>query len=182
LHQVLRTLDGSPDVDPDPASLELRLRRWLREEYNQHPHEGLCDGETPWQRWSRDERAARFPESSEKLEDAFILSLERTVSSDNVIPYEGTSFEMPRGYADQRVTLWRHLLQQDRLVFVHDGQAITLKPVDLAFNAVSGRARRPAPSDTDGTPLPPSAADLAWKRDMAPIVGPDGGFPKTDTE
>lgn len=178
--QVLRTMDGNSDVDPEPASLELRLCHWLREEYNHHPHEGL-GGETPWQRWSRDERPLRFPESADALDDHFILPLERRVSNDNVVPIFGTDYQLPPGHAGRKVTIWRHLLQ-DRLFFVHDGQSLSLSPVDLAFNAVSGRARRPAPPDTDGTPLPPSAADLAWKRDMAPIVGPDGGFPKKDKE
>jgi transposase InsO family protein len=38
---VLRGLDGRADVDPTCAALELRLRHWLYETYNQTPHEGL---------------------------------------------------------------------------------------------------------------------------------------------
>lgn len=38
---VLRALAGRADVDAAPAALELRLRHWLLETYNQTPHESL---------------------------------------------------------------------------------------------------------------------------------------------
>lgn len=41
LAQVLRALDGRPDVDADCEALELRLAHWLREIYNHEPHESL---------------------------------------------------------------------------------------------------------------------------------------------
>ena len=38
---VLRALDGRPDVDPACEALELRLSHWLRETYNHTAHESL---------------------------------------------------------------------------------------------------------------------------------------------
>jgi putative transposase len=65
------------------------------------------------------------------------------------------------------------------LSVVHDGRLVALAPVDLAHNAVSRRAvpSAPAPDDDEGAPR--TAAQLAFARDFAPVVGPDGGFPAT---
>jgi len=43
LHQLLRGLDGRPEVNPDPGALRLRLQHYLHEVYNHTPHEGLED-------------------------------------------------------------------------------------------------------------------------------------------
>jgi len=46
LADLLRGLDRRPDVDPDCGALELRLRHYVREIYNQRPHESLA-GDSP---------------------------------------------------------------------------------------------------------------------------------------
>lgn len=174
LAQVLVALDGRPDVDPDCGALELRLRHWLRERYNHAPHESLAS-DTPWQRWEADPRPLRMPESDAALRSKFLEPLERRVTADNAVSVDNVAYEMPRGYAGARVTLYRRLLEGDRIACLHEGHLVDLAPVDLAANAHARRAR--ATSDEDvAHPLPPRAADIAFQRDFAPVVDVDGGF------
>jgi transposase InsO family protein len=171
---VLRHLDGRPDVDPDCGALRLRLRHWLHEIYNHTPHESL-HGLTPWQRFSTDERPLRFPESLEALRERFVVHLERRVSSDHVVSVEGTFYEVPRGLAGLKTTVYRQVLDGTmRILF--QGKLVKLLPVDLAANAHARRAGRLAPEDDLAAIPTKSAADLTFDRDFAPVVGPDGGF------
>lgn len=175
LADVLRALDGRPDVDVACGALELRLRHYLREQYNVREHESL-DGQSPQQRWSADPRALRFPDSDEELRQRFVVFEPRVVTNDHVVSLDGVRYEVPRGYAGRTVILHRRLL--DGTVHMPlDGGALTeLHPVDLHANAT---ARRGADRDEDAPtvePPPHSAAALDFHADLGPIVGPDGGF------
>jgi putative transposase len=175
--QLLRGLPGAADVDDDCGALELRLAHFLDHGYNRQPHEAL-GGQTPLARFEADTRALRFPATDAELADCFVVTETRKVSADHVISYEGTDYEVPRGHAGTAITVWRHLLS-GALSVVHDGQLVTLAPVDLARNAVSRRAVPAAPAPDDDERAPRTAAQLAFARDFAPVVGPDGGFPAT---
>jgi len=174
LHAILRNLDGRPDIDPDCGALELMLRHYLRETYNNRPHEGLGN-DTPWQRWQADPRPLRLPEDYAQLRSKFLVEHTRDVSNDNVISFKSIAYEVPRGHAGTTVTVYRQVL--DKTLHVpHEGRLVRLHPVDLAANATGGRANpAEAPSDEPSV-LPPSAAELACQQDLAPVVGPDGGF------
>lgn len=180
LHQLLRGLDRSPEVDSDPTALRLRLRHYLHEIYNHTPHEGLA-GQTPAQRFASDPRPLNFPADRAWLDACFVTTLERTVSKDNVISYQGQIYEVPRGHARQRLTIHRHLLQDDALFVFHEGREVRLHTVDLAANAHTRRAR---PHKTKAVPqdTPPSktAATLAFEGAFSPLVGSDGGYPEGD--
>jgi len=180
LADVLRYLDGNPEVDPDCGALELRLRHWLREVYNHTPHEGLGGDTTPAQRWASDERPLRFPEDDADLRRRFVVWEDRVVSKDNVVSFEGVSYEVPLGHRGDTVQLHRHLLDRT-LSMIHDGRLVRLAPVDPVANATSGRARPGQEPETARPHLPPSAAELAYRQDYAPVVGPDGGFTDPDT-
>jgi putative transposase len=175
--QLLRGLPGAADVDADCGALELRLTHFLDHRYNQQPHEAL-DGQTPLARFEADTRALRFPADDAELADRFVVTETRKVSNDNVVSYEGVDYEVPRGHAGTDVTVWRHLLS-GALSVVHDGRLVALAPVDLTLNAVSRRAVPSAPAPDDDERAPQTAAQLAFARDFAPVVGPDGGFPAT---
>lgn len=177
--QLLRGLIGAADVDDDCGALELRLSHFLDHDYNRQPHEAL-GRQPPLDRFEADTRALRFPASDAELADRFVVTETRKVSADNVISYAGTDYEIPRGHAGTEISVWRHLLS-GALSVVHDGKLVTLAPVDLARNAVSRRAvpAVPAPDDDEGTPR--TAAQIAFARDFAPVVGPDGGFPAPPT-
>ena len=172
-HAVLRNLDGRADVDPDVGSLTLRLRHYLFEVYNQSPHEGL-GGKTPQQCWDADERPLCFPESMDDLRARFVVHVRRKVTMDNVLPVDQVDYEVPRGHADTSVVVHRHVL--DRTVWInHQDKMVQLHPVDREANAVSGRAKPTAPRDDDNPVLPPTAAEMMWRKTYAPVVGPDGG-------
>lgn len=176
--QVLRGLIGAADVDDDCGALELRLSHFLDHGYNRQPHEAL-DGQTPLDRFEADTRALRFPHSDAELTDRFVVTETRKVSNDNVISYDSIDYEVPRGHAGTEITVWRHLLS-GALSVLHDGKLVTVAPVDLARNAVARRALPPPPPDDDEG-APRTAAQIAFARDFAPVVGPDGGFPVPPT-
>jgi putative transposase len=176
LYALLRSLDGRPDVDPDCGALTIRIQHYLREVYNQRPHESLgriC----PTQRFEQDERPLRFPDSDADLRSRFILHQRRHVSTDHVVSVEGVHFEMPRGYGDTWVVLQSHLLE-GALRFRHYDKLITLKPVDPEQNARAPRIRRktarPSKKASPAPARPKSAAHLLFDRDFKPVVTSDG--------
>jgi putative transposase len=173
---VLRGLDRRPDVDPDPRSLELRLQHYADTQYNLTPHESL-DKESPFDRFHRDAKELRFPESTEELRGKFEVYLTRRVTSDNVVSVDSVAYEMPKGHDGKKVVLWRKLLDGGRLFFLHEGRLIELHPVDLEENARSRRGKGNREEEEVEHPLPPSAADLAYERDLGSVVDPDGGCP-----
>jgi transposase InsO family protein len=177
---VLRGLDGRPDVDPACGALELRLRHYTSEVYAHRPHESL-DGDTPAQRFHADPRPLRFPADEHELRSKFELWLERRVSADHVVTIDSIEYEVPRGHAGRMVTLRRRLLDGS-IAFLHEEKLIDLHPVDLASNARSPRART---ERDELQPMPPvTAAELAFREDFGPVVQPDGGLelPPSDTD
>ena len=171
---LLRGLDGRPDIDPRPAALELRLQHYLRETYNQRPHHSL-EGDSPAGRFQSDTRALALPDSDAVLRRCFVLCQQRRVSADHVVSLEGVAYEVPRGHAGRRVTLHRFLLDE-RLAMLHHGRLVALRPLDPAANARARRARA-APDDAQSRPAPPkSAAELAFERELGPLVDRTGGF------
>lgn len=183
IRKVLRGLDGAVEVDPDPGALELRLAHYL-ERYDATPHESL-ELEPPRARWDADPRPLRFGWDEDELRSRFVVTEERRVSNDHVIQFEGGLYEAPRGLARQKVCVYRRLLggADDigplHLSVLHDGRMQRLHPVDLAKNARSGRGRA-AEVEVDEVAPVKTAATVAFERDHAPLVGPDGGF--TDKE
>jgi len=169
---ILRSLDGRPDVDPSCGALELRLRHYTEQGYAHRPHESL-DGDTPWQRFHGDPKPLRFPDDIQVLRRKFEVWIERRVSNDHVVSIDAVAYEMPRGYAGHTVLVRRRLLDGG-IGFLHEGKLIDLHPVDLAANARAARARVKS-SDDPPKPMPKkSAADLAFQRDFGPVVGDDG--------
>ncbi len=180
IDRVLRGLDRNPEVDAAPQALSLRLTHWLREIYNHRPHEGL-DGDSPAERWNADARPLELPEDRAWLEAQFLLTFTRRVRKDNVIPYKGVAYEVPRGYASQRLTITRHLLEGNALSIVHHGRRLRLHPVDFTANAYDRRGRGPAAPPPPSVP-PRTAAQLAFDDQFAPVVDADGGYDPQERE
>lgn len=171
----LRGLDGNPEVDPHPAALELRLSHWLYQVYNHTFHESL--GRTPHERWHDDPRELEFPLDRQWLDDQFLLTIERRVSPDNLIPYKDVDYELPRGYAGQRIQITRRLLD-GTLSIMHEGRAIVLHPVDTTANAYARRARKASPLPSPPKRPPKTAAALAFESDYQPLVDDEGNYRK----
>jgi len=185
-HKLLRTLDGHPEADPDCGALTLRLLHWLRERYNHTPHESL-DGETPAERWHRDERSLELPRDRAWLDAQFLTTEERTVSKDHVVSLDGTLYEVPRACRG-RIVITRHLLTGTLSVRV-DGRQVEIHPLEPTKNAFDRRGR---PSRTGSRPEPSEPADptnpavnpvqLAFDDDFGPLVGPDGDYPDPEED
>jgi transposase InsO family protein len=160
------------EVDPDCAALTLRVEHFLAEQYNHQPHEGL-DGETPHARFHRDAKPLAFFEHHEDLQQAFVLPVERKVSADHVISFEGAPYEAPLGSAGRKLLVYRNLLD-GTLQCLHQGRLVRLSPVDPVANARDRRAKAP---DPPSVPVPPkSSAERAFERDFGPVLDADGGF------
>ena len=177
LHDLLRGLDRRPDVDPALGALELRIRHYLDTQYNPRVHESL-GGKSPSECFAEDPKPLRFPEDREALKRKFEVSLQRRVTPDNTVSVDSLVYEVPRGYDGTRVILRRRLLDGGNIFFLHEGRLQELHPVNLEANARAPRKRRQKNKDGEVIhPLPPSAADLAYERDLGPVVGADGGCP-----
>jgi putative transposase len=129
----LRGLDRNPEIDPTPSALELRLSHWLYQVYNHNPHESL-DQQSPHDRWHSDPRELDFPGDRQWFDDQFLLTEKRRVSHDNLVPYNGINYEVPRGHAGENIEITRHLLD-GTLSIVHEGRRVVLHPVDRTTNA-----------------------------------------------
>jgi transposase InsO family protein len=178
--QLLRGFDGNPEIDPDPAALRARLLHFLHNVYNKTPHEGL-DGDTPEQRWNADPRSLCFPQDRPWLESCFRATFTRTVTKDNLIPYQGVDYELPRGHANTQITIHRSVLG-GQLFVPHEGRLLEITPVDRIANAYSRRAQGARTEPGVIAPIVHTAASLAYQREFAPIVGADGGYTRGDDE
>jgi hypothetical protein len=143
--------------------------------------------ETPWDRWSRDPRALQHL-SGEDLARAFVAYLERKVSNDRLVPIDGVLYELPRelgpgGRRGEKVVVTHRLLEGTYHVVCGD-RLVRIHPVDLAFNARSGRVRRgEATAEETAAPPAKTAADLAFERELGPVVLDDGSvLPAADDE
>jgi hypothetical protein len=160
-------------VSDDCGALALIIGHYLHDGYNHTPHESL-DGQTPYQRFYADTQPLRFAESDAALRECFVVTERRKVSADHIISVDSVDYEVPRGHAGTWIEVFRRVLT-DELLVLHDGQPVTLHPVDLAFNAVDRRAQPAAPPPDDDHGAPRTAAAIAFARDFGPVVGPDGG-------
>jgi transposase InsO family protein len=177
-HKLLRTFDGHPEADPDCGALTLRLLHWLREVYNHTPHESL-DGETPAERFHRDDRPLELPRDRAWLDAQFLTTEERTVSNDHVVSLDGTLYEVPRACRG-RIVLTRHLLTGTLTVRL-DGRPVEIHPLEPTKNAFDRRGRppRPKPGEPRGSTHPTAVTPVqrAFDDDFGPLVGPDGDYP-----
>ena len=181
--RLLRTLDGSPEVDPDLGALGIRLRHDLHEIYNHTPHESLKK-QTPWMRWSQSRPLNAAP-SSEWLKRCFTLQESRRVSNDHVIKYHGTQYEVPRGHGGKKIIVHNRILEDEALYVLHQGRFVRIHPVDTLRNAYSKRGTTAHTNkDTEATPHCKSSSTMAFEQAYSCVLDADGGFSdakKTDT-
>ena len=170
--QVLRHFDGNPEIDPHCGALELRLAHYLRKQYNLTAHESLGK-QVPGACFYDDKKPLRFAQSQQRLRQAFILHTKRRVSNDNVLSVGGIFYEVIRGHAQSWVMVHRNALEGS-VAIVHQGRLVRLSPVDLHKNARQKRAK--SQGQEDKSALTKSSAQMAFERDMRPVIDADGGF------
>ncbi|MBU0506100.1 DDE-type integrase/transposase/recombinase [bacterium] len=169
---VLRGYDGRPDIDPDCTALEIRLKHYVQKIYNHGHHESIQ--ETPYNRFYNDEKELLFPKDIDSLKRQFVVHARRRVTNDHIVSIDSANYEMPRGYAGGHVYIERHILENNKLFFLHKNNRIELKEVDLEANAKSRRAKNIKEEIVN--PVPGSAADLAFEKDYRPVVDSYGGL------
>lgn len=179
---LLRHWRGRPDVDPTCTALDARIGHYLKTQYNPRPHEGL-GRQVPWTCFEEDSKPLRIPANDDILRSQFVIHERRRVSNDHIVKVDGAHYEMPRGQAGNWVTLERHLLQDNRIFYRHEGDVLELRPVDLEKNA---RAKRAKPKSRDEESRGPTtgAADRAYEKDTGSLVDTEGNclVPRLDDD
>jgi putative transposase len=176
LNRVLRTFSGNPEINADCNALQLRLQRFLFEEYNHTPHEGI-DGKTPYEGFHKDSRPLRFKEKPNDISKLFVVHSKRRVSNDHIVMFKGVAYETPRGHAGQKVDLYRHLLEQT-ISMIHNDVLVRLMPVDLHFNAHSKRAK--VNSKKTKSQRGQTASQIKYEQEMRPVIDDEGGCQTID--
>lgn len=178
LNDLLRAIAQDPLADPDCKALEHRINHYITAMYNLRPHEGI-GRVSPDEKWHSDTRPLRIPSDMRKIDSHFVISSMRRVSRDNVVMVVGTGYEMPTGYAGQRMEVYNHILEK-RFTVMHEGRHVTLRPVDLTANARQARRRRVEKETPPGPGPIETAAQLLFKRDHKTIVTPGGDYYETE--
>ena len=178
LNDLLRAIAQDPLADPDCKALEHRINHYISAMYNLRPHEGIGKV-SPDEKWHSDTRKLVIPSDMKIVESHFIISTRRRVSRDNVVMVGATGYEMPAGYAGQRLEIYNHILE-NRFTVIHDGRHVTLHKVDLATNARMIRRRRVEKEQPPGPGPIKTAAQLLYDQDHKTIVTSGGDYYETD--
>jgi putative transposase len=114
------------------------LKSFLDKRYHVSPHAGLM-GKSPVKVYAT--RELRVIDE-QKLRAAMTVRNRRRVSSDNVLSFDGASWEIDQTYlAGQTVTVATCFAMPSEAPWVeHEGKRLVLRPLDAAKN---GRRKRP---------------------------------------
>lgn len=83
--------------------LNDRYYNYVNTEYNNNPHSSIED--TPRKRFMKDYSLIKFVKSDEILEEYFLHSFERKVSTDSTIQLFNKNYEVPSRYIKQKLTI-----------------------------------------------------------------------------
>ena len=83
--------------------LNQRYYNYINTEYNNNVHSSIED--TPRKRFMKDYSFIKFVKSDEILEEYFLHSFERKVTTDSTIQLFNKNYEVPSKYIKQRITI-----------------------------------------------------------------------------
>jgi putative transposase len=153
MERFWRTLrEGCLNFLGNVASLEdvnARLKAFLDKRYHVSPHAGLM-GKSPLKIYvTRDARVI----DEQALRAAMTIRNRRRISNDNVLSFDGTSWEIDQTYmAGQTVTVASCFAMPGEAPWVeHEGKRLVLRPLDATKNGVGKRPARPGPCATKPT-------------------------------
>ena len=129
---------------------------------------------TPAERW-KGSRPLRPAPSTDWLKERFTIKEAKPVSTDHIIKKNGQEYEVPRGYAGERITVYRRVLEGNALYILHQGRFVQLHPVDKYSNAKSRRGKV-GNEEPDATPHCKSSSTMAFEQTYGSILDADGGF------
>lgn len=124
--------------------LNALFQTWLRAEYH-HRHHGGIDAR-PIDRWQAS--LSLYPLKridEERLDEFFMVSVERTVTKDCTVSYAGVIYEVPPQYVGKRVEI-RYVQDKPEVIYLYDQEIRVgrIQPVDTVAN---GRIYRPSARD-----------------------------------
>ena len=175
--QLLCGWPGNPAVDPGLLTLERRVEHWAFEQYNHTPHEGLAF-DTPADRFHGDSRPLVIPQSQAVVDEAFVTSFTRKVKNHNCVSVDGVLWEVPLGYRNETVNIFRNMIT-GQLSVLHKGRRTPIKPTDLTRNAYD-KDKVPDVREHDPSSPRTTAADIVWDRDNPPLVDDEGNYNGVD--
>lgn len=170
---LLRHLDRAEHIDPDCAALELRINHYLTHVYNVRAH-GSLDGMSPQERFNTDVKPLKFA-TTRQLDSCFRLPLTRRVSPDQIVSVDGVAYDMPEGYAKQKVGLSRDLIN-DCIDFIHQGRIVTLHPHDAQGHARRPPKRHAAPTDPQPRATTRGSATMNFNQQFQALVDDEGNY------
>ena len=131
-----------------PEELQRFFAAWLESEYNSHVHSATKETPNARLQHMHPEHPRAFPDPL-RLERAFLVKEERTVSAMGTISLQGEDFEVDSALARRRVTIRFDPYDLARIHVEHEGREFGLAtPVDLT------RGRSHMPSQPDGASAP----------------------------
>lgn len=114
--------------------LNERYYNYVNTEYNNHFHTSIQD--TPRNRFMKDYTLLKFVSSEELLEEYFLHTFDRKVSTDSTIQIQNKNFEVPSKYMKQRVTVKFNPHNLDVVYIYSNGKKVeTIYPVQRIENS-----------------------------------------------
>ena len=114
--------------------LNEKYYNYVNSEYNNHFHSSIED--TPRNRFMKDYALLKFVPSNEILDEYFLHSFERKVSTDSIIQLFCKSFEVPSKYMKQKITVKFDPQNLDTAYIYENGKKIeTIYPVKRVENS-----------------------------------------------
>ena len=114
--------------------LNERYYNYVNSEYNNHFHSSIQD--TPRNRFMKDYNLLKFVPSNEILEEYFLHSFERKVSTDSTVQLFCKSYEVPSKYMKQKITVKIDPHHIDKAYIYEKGKNIeTIYPVKKVENS-----------------------------------------------
>ena len=114
--------------------LNERYYNYVNSEYNNHFHSSIQD--TPRNRFMKDYNLLKFVPSNEILEEYFLHSFERKVSTDSTVQLFCKSYEVPSKYMKQKITVKIDPHHIDKAYIYENGKNIeTIYPVKKIENS-----------------------------------------------
>lgn len=114
--------------------LNAKYYNYVNSEYNNHFHSSIED--TPRKRFMKDYNFLKFVPSDEILDEHFLHSFERKVSTDSTIHLFGKAFEVPSRYMKQKIIVKFEPTNLDVAYIYENGKKIeTIYPVKKVDNS-----------------------------------------------
>lgn len=114
--------------------LNERYYNYVNSEYNNHFHSSIED--TPRNRFMKDYSLLKFVPSNEILDEYFLHTFERKVSTDSTIQLFSKNFEVPGRYMKQKITVKVDPHNLDTAYIYENGKKIeTIHPVKKVENS-----------------------------------------------